>query len=283
LPYTKHPYKPGTRAIHRSIGLALPVDEAYRLISTLDGLSKWFCDTCKPFVDGFKAQWDLKGYIIDSDILIVRSEAPAGGGPGLFEFRWESANPGFDTIATFELHPDSTGTRLVFLETGFGEGQDWDSGITDESTGWDDCFGNLSAVAGKVEVDPILIERTLSADPAKVWKAWTDPKRRAAWFGHTTAASVKLGGHWNMDEEASPGWIEGLEPGTLLSFSWRLYGAPLHPTLVTVELAPQGESTQLKLTHGGWGRGGAWDAEREGHAAGWGAQLDRLEESLQGR
>ena len=132
--------------------------------------------------------------------------------------------------------------------------------------------------------------RIVEATVEEVFEAWTDPAVLGRWFGpgDTTADIEQLdlrpGGGYRFAMTGSEGGrlvvggtYREVEPPRRLAFSWRWEeGGPDDiESVVTVELEPAGEATELTLTHGGfpdpevaapYGRG--WDASL--------SNLDRL-------
>ncbi len=125
------------------------------------------------------------------------------------------------------------------------------------------------------------LERTLTAPPERVFRAWTDPAELARWFAPDpelpTEAEVDLrvGGAYRirMGRHEAVGAYVAVEPPRTLSFTWRWASEPAAAeTLVTVSLAPAGEGTRLTLRHEGF----ASEAARANHEGGWSRSLARL-------
>ena len=107
----------------------------------------------------------------------------------------------------------------------------------------------------------IRLQRLLPASPQEVFDAWTDPKSLQQWFclGTVSLASVDLdvrvGGHFRivMRDETKDllhtGTYREIDPPQRLVFTWRSSGTYDQETLVTVELHPKGNKTELVLTH----------------------------------
>ena len=131
----------------------------------------------------------------------------------------------------------------------------------------------------------LVLTRTLDAPVARVYAAWTDPRTMQRWLcaGEMTApeveAEVRVGGRYRvcMLEASGETHIVGgvyreVEQDRRLVFTWRWEGSE-EETLVTVELAPAGESgTELTLTHEGF----ADEDIRDRHGWGWSSCLDKL-------
>ena len=61
-----------------------------------------------------------------------------------FSFTWEVFSPSPVTI-TFELSAENGGTRLHFIQSGIGEGENWGNYYTGMSHGWDIHLDHLTA------------------------------------------------------------------------------------------------------------------------------------------
>jgi uncharacterized protein YndB with AHSA1/START domain len=130
----------------------------------------------------------------------------------------------------------------------------------------------------------IEITRMLSASPEDVFAAWTDPALMAQWFyAHPTwtvdvDADVRVGGSYSLtmkspdgEEFETHGEYREIEPPTRLVFTWNSY--IVDNTVVTIELRPDGDRTELRLTHELF----ETDEIRERHTHGWVGCLDSLE------
>jgi uncharacterized protein YndB with AHSA1/START domain len=130
----------------------------------------------------------------------------------------------------------------------------------------------------------IVVEQSLKATPDAIYRAWTHDFD--SWFASPGALKMvaKVGEpYWfevNFNDDRHPhhGRIIHLEPGHLIAMTWvtgknGTWGAE---TLVTVALAPDGDGTKVRLTHGGF-----YDepAARQ-HAESWPGVLAHLDEVL---
>lgn len=129
--------------------------------------------------------------------------------------------------------------------------------------------------------------RLVEATPEDVFEAWTDPEVLARWFGPGTMTTpgVELdpqpGGRYRFtmrDTDGSEfvvgGTFREVDPPRRLEFTWRWESGVPHTfeSLVTVELVPVGEATELTLVHTGFP-----DAEiAASHEQGWGGGLVKL-------
>lgn len=135
------------------------------------------------------------------------------------------------------------------------------------------------------------LTRTLDADPATVFAAWTDPGRMKEWFSPETVAvedveaDAVVGGAYRVrmrsDEGqafTARGTYREIDPPHRLVFTWdwEQEQSAVGETVVTVELREVDGGTELVLTHEGFPAAEA----RDGHEEGWASCLDRLEAHL---
>jgi uncharacterized protein YndB with AHSA1/START domain len=129
--------------------------------------------------------------------------------------------------------------------------------------------------------------RIVEASAEDVFRAWTDPAVLSQWFGPGTMSSPHVeidprpGGAYRvtMREPDGSTFVVGgtyreVDPPRRLQFTWRWEsGVPYtFESLVTVELVPIGERTELTLTHNGFP-----DAQAAAsHERGWDASLPKL-------
>ena len=135
--------------------------------------------------------------------------------------------------------------------------------------------------------DPIVVEGYFAANPAKVFKAWTDPKIVVKWFGmapnslFSATIDLRPGGGWSFlkskDDDKSicfEGLYHDIQPSEKLVFSWshviRYANGKCEVTpdsRVEVEFTPKGKGTYVRLVHSAVrsedarrGIGGGWIA-----------------------
>jgi uncharacterized protein YndB with AHSA1/START domain len=137
------------------------------------------------------------------------------------------------------------------------------------------------------------IVRKFNAEPAKVWRAWTDPEALKAWMAPSDAfsvrvleADVRVGGRYRIvmrspdgeDNDVS-GVYREVVVNRKLVYTWAWKSTPERESLVTVELrAAAGDGTELTLKHEEFADTGA----RDRHNQGWVGCLGRLERLLAG-
>jgi len=135
----------------------------------------------------------------------------------------------------------------------------------------------------------LTLTRRLKAPPAKVFSAWTDPKKLGRWFCPRQSQVVlaesdaRVGGRYRIvvrppdgEEHDVSGVYREVVLDEKLVFTWAWRTTPERESLVTVELTPDGDGTLLTLTHERFYD----EAARDRHQAGWGVILDRLAQEL---
>lgn len=133
----------------------------------------------------------------------------------------------------------------------------------------------------------LTLKRRLNATPAEVFRAWTDPKLLARWFGPENVETIeaeldpRIGGAYRVvmlentgeRHEVSGTYHEVVENERLV-FSWSWITTPERVSRVTVTMRPDGNVTILTLLHEKLFDGQAV----KGHTHGWTGSLVKLEE-----
>lgn len=132
------------------------------------------------------------------------------------------------------------------------------------------------------------MSRVLAAEPEQVFRAFTDPEWYGTWWGpEGTRSEVKqldlrIGGSYRVEMRLPDGntttlygTYREIDPPRLLSYSFIWEGEGIE-TLVTLEMEPHEDGTELTLTHEGFTDG----ERRDQHGIGWGSSFDRLERLL---
>ena len=134
--------------------------------------------------------------------------------------------------------------------------------------------------------------RRYAAPPEKVWQAWTDPQALSAWFGPGETRSVtkadmdvRVGGRYTIafrtpdgEQHQVSGTYEEVQDLRKLSFTWAWQSTPERVSLVTIELRPAPEGTELDFRHDRFYD----DSARERHQQGWTTTFAKLERFLHG-
>ena len=135
----------------------------------------------------------------------------------------------------------------------------------------------------------VTFTRHYNASPDKVWRAWTDPKALAQWFGPAPEGvvsvadmDVRVGGHYHIvfgvpggEQHDVSGVYQEVVRNHKLVFSWGWKTMPERVSLVTIALQPSGTGTELTFVHEKFYDQAARDSHNEGWAGAF-AKLDRL-------
>jgi len=136
--------------------------------------------------------------------------------------------------------------------------------------------------------------RRFSAAPARVFRAFVEPKIFAKWWGPTGFSlpshewNPRPGAIFRLDMHAPSGNVfvligqfREVDPPRRLvyTWTWQQGAAKDHETLVTLEFRPFGRGTELRLTHELF----PTRAVANRHRGGWTQCFDRLAALLKGR
>ncbi len=134
----------------------------------------------------------------------------------------------------------------------------------------------------------VRLTRHLPASPEQVFDCWTRADSLGDWL-HASRdhhvdvdLDVQVGGDLHIvmsddtDNHDHRGTYLAVDRPRRLAFTWSSPGTDKQETRVTVELAPDGDGTELVLTHELLP---SLESAHK-HTAGWGAILDRLSERL---
>lgn len=102
----------------------------------------------------------------------------------------------------------------------------------------------------------------VAADPADVWRAFTEPALTESWLGDFRMTSrwrvgdpfVIEGRQLNGHDHTTAGTVLAAEPPTLLRFDhwsslWRVPDLPDNRAVMTVHIEPDGDRTRVTLIH----------------------------------
>lgn len=134
--------------------------------------------------------------------------------------------------------------------------------------------------------DAIEVKRRLPAPVGEVFSWWTQAEKLREWMSPVGFAEaevdLRVGGAFRIVMRSADvaithtGEYVEIETPTRLVFTWVSPFTGPEPSLVTVELVPDGEdATRLTITHSGLPSRVA-----ASHRDGWGKMLDRLAASL---
>jgi uncharacterized protein YndB with AHSA1/START domain len=143
------------------------------------------------------------------------------------------------------------------------------------------------------EKPSLVLRRSLSVAPQKVWRAWTDPQALKRWWGpggHDPVAlaelDVRVGGRFRIvfggvhgrDHEVQ-GTYREVVPNRKLVFTWTWPNStPERASLVTVTLRPSGRGTELVFLHEQFFD----ETVRDDHRRGWSEAFVKLAHYLEG-
>jgi uncharacterized protein YndB with AHSA1/START domain len=104
--------------------------------------------------------------------------------------------------------------------------------------------------------EAIIVERTFDAPVGRVWTALTDVNEMRQWYFDLKEFRPEIGFEFEFVVEHEGNSyhhlckITEVIPQKKIAYTWRYKGEP-GDSLVTFELSPDGDRTQLKLTHTG--------------------------------
>jgi uncharacterized protein YndB with AHSA1/START domain len=132
--------------------------------------------------------------------------------------------------------------------------------------------------------EKLVIKRIIDASPEEIFDAWLDPKSLRDWMLPEQTKNIeatvdpRVGGKFRIlmkDDEKGyehTGEYKILDRPKKLAFTWISQSTGMKPTLVTIELIPKENKTELTLTHEGLS-----DDAKEGHKKGWTDVVEKLE------
>lgn len=160
----------------------------------------------------------------------------------------------FESTWTFDAIDD--GTTRVTIRMVFPTADDRDR-VAKEYGAVEGGEQTLARLAGHLAKAPVVVEKVFDASPEVVWKAITNRDQMKAWYfenlnsfkpevGFQTQFNVRAG-----DKDYLHLWtVTAVVPGRKLAYAWKYAGYP-GESLVTFELAAEGERTRLTVTHEG--------------------------------
>ena len=136
-------------------------------------------------------------------------------------------------------------------------------------------------------LEPIRIERTITASPQRVFTALTCSTEMEKWFFSRCVTAPKRFGRFELRWESlsSPSFNDcrygdylEFEHPKKLRFTWRgvhILGKPTQ-TSVSIWLSPSDHGCTLLLIHRGWQTGSGWRRRRDEHESQWRFFLENL-------
>ena len=116
-------------------------------------------------------------------------------------------------------------------------------------------LGRLAELLAQ-KAEPLVIERTFDALPARIWQAITNVAEMRRWFFELEEFKAEAGFEFRFAvEHAGFNYVHHCKvtkvvPNQTLAFTWR-YAGYEGDSLVTFELLAEGKNTRLRLTHTG--------------------------------
>lgn len=156
------------------------------------------------------------------------------------------------------------------------------------------------ALAAEQAQDTLQLKHQYKATPTQVFAAWSNPEALGKWFGpHSHHCKVEkfdfsVGGDYQIrmipvaedadcagdtsqDSVCAGQFVEIIPDERIaMTFDWIENGAEMGETLLTIELQPVGDKTELILTHEHLPD----EDLRNAHQGGWEGSLECLEEYL---
>jgi uncharacterized protein YndB with AHSA1/START domain len=127
--------------------------------------------------------------------------------------------------------------------------------------------GPMFRLEQRLKADPdrrLVMTRRFAASPARVFDAWTNPKRAGRWLftgpdseAHTTQMDLRVGGAWRiMDKRGGTQYVAlgeylEIDPPRRLVFSFGMPQFSPEFDCVIVELAPDGDGCIMTMTQEG--------------------------------
>jgi uncharacterized protein YndB with AHSA1/START domain len=106
------------------------------------------------------------------------------------------------------------------------------------------------------QAEAVVVERTLNAPIARVWKALTDANQMRQWYFDLKEFKPQIGFEFEFVVEHEGNryhhlcQVTDVAPQKKIAYSWRYKGEP-GDSLVTFELFGEGNKTRVKVTHTG--------------------------------
>lgn len=133
---TKKP-NPSGRSIEKELFIKAAPERVFQALTEKEYLERWFLT--KAEVDlrpGGAIRFDWGPGVFQSGQILVLEP------PHRLSYSWEAQSPDPTTV-TFELKAENDGTLLHVIQTGVGEGEDWDSYYNKVNKGWNIHLNNL--------------------------------------------------------------------------------------------------------------------------------------------
>ncbi len=125
------------RSIEKEIFVAVSPERAFRAFVDTDDLEHWFA--IKAEIDARPGgDWTMTWSSMAATGTIVEIDPPR-----LLVMETVNEPPFGNTILRFEFTPESDGTLVRLINSGFGTGDDWDAYHDGVNSGWGDALRDL--------------------------------------------------------------------------------------------------------------------------------------------
>ena len=135
----------------------------------------------------------------------------------------------------------------------------------------------------------LTLKRRLNAPPAKVYAAWTDPKKIGRWMGPegietlSAEADARVGGRYRFimrspdgEKHDVSGVYREFIPDEKLVFTWAWISTPERESLVTLTFKSDGDGTLFTMMHEQFFD----ETARDSHNKGWTSAMEKLDQYL---
>lgn len=125
------------RTVEKELFIAAAPERVYDAFTTREGLETWFVTRAEidPRPGGTFNLWWQENH--------VPGQIVALDPPRQMVFTWDDGPQYGVTTCTVDFIPESDGTRVRLIHTGFGMGENWDSLYDGVNGGWVEELGNL--------------------------------------------------------------------------------------------------------------------------------------------
>jgi uncharacterized protein YndB with AHSA1/START domain len=289
--------------VERSLGA--PIETVWRALTDLAQMKQWYfpmLESFKPEV-GFETQFNVR--MEGKDYLHIWKVTEVVPGKKI-TYSWKYGGFPGDTLLTFELFSEGNKTRIRLTHTGL---QTFEPETNPElvrgnfEKGWTHFGDALKKFAEGTPVQnkemprkELTLTRIFDAPRELVWKAWTDPKHLARWWGPAgftnpiCEADARVGGAFRIVMRSPDGvdfpcggeYREVIAPERLVftNIATDSDGKKVLDGLTTVIFADQGGKTKLTLETSAAALVDYAAEYLKGMEAGWTQSLQRLAEQL---
>jgi uncharacterized protein YndB with AHSA1/START domain len=183
---------------------AAAIETVWKALTEPDHMKKWYF----PMIEAFKPEVGFETTVIvrhdNKEIPHLWKVTEVVVGKKI-AYTWKYADSEGDSLVSWELFPEGKGTRLKLTHAGL---ESFDPEKSPKYAhgnflqGWTYITGSLGEYLMPVDDRQFVISREFNAPRELLWKAWTDPKRMAQWWGpkdftnSVCELDVRVGGAW---------------------------------------------------------------------------------------